>query len=102
MSTSQSQLFPHSDSTATSNVTLTTRPSSFQPGESDLDLLDQGSVASNGLASVFTNMGCIPAAESAAPCPSPSMPSTPSEKEGDLVEINLDFTSVLEAFNPRL
>ncbi len=99
LSTPNSQKFTHNDGPAVSNVTLTTAASTTDNPGVNLDILSQGSVAENGIASVAVNAGLSDTSGNiGASVPVTIVASDPSEQTGDPVNVQFAFSFNVEKF----
>ena len=95
------QKFTHNDGIATSNVTLTTAASTTGNPGVNLDILSQGSVAKNGIASVGVNAGASNTNGTIGPTvniPVTIVATDPDETAGDPVSVQFSFAFNVEKF----
>ncbi len=99
LNTPATQPFPHNDGTAVSNVTLTTAASTTGNPGVNLDILSQGSVAKNGIASVAVNTGIADTSGNiGASIPVTIVASDSSEETGDPVNVQFAFSFNVKTF----
>jgi hypothetical protein len=99
VNTPNSQTFDHTDGTAVSNVTLTTGPSTAGSGGVNIDILSNGSVAKKGFANTSVVAGLADSSGTiGSAIPVTIVPTDPSEKIGDPVTLEFDFTFDVELF----
>ncbi len=99
LNTPATQKFSHNDGTAVSNVTLTSAASTTDNPGVNLDILSQGSVPKNGIASVAVNTGLADTnGNIGAAVPITIVATNPGERAGAAVNVEFAFSFNVETF----